>query len=108
MSQVSGYLQPDPVSNHWRLSTSELPRSCSNFHLNPNNITGCSIAELKRELRLRGLKLGGKKDEFIERLSGAFSAESNDGNKGGDEANATVDGANPHPPHKNPGAEDAL
>ena len=139
LSQVSGYIQPDPVSNHWRLSTAELPCSCPNCRLNPNNITGCSfrevrnmkkmlvkclveqdeandplglheltIAELKGELRLRGLTLGGRKAELIERLLGAFSAKYNDGNEGGDKANATVDGANPHPPHENPGAEDAL
>jgi len=108
LSQVRRYIQLDPVSNYWRLSTAELPYSYPSCRLNPNNITGCNIDELKGELRLRGLKLGGRKAKLIERLSGAFSAEYNDGNEGGDKVNVTVDGANPHPPHENPGAKDAL
>jgi len=74
----------------------------------PLGLRELTIAELKGELRLRGLKLGGRKAELIEQLSGAFIAKYNDKNEGGDEANTTVDGENPHPPHENLGAEDAL
>ena len=74
----------------------------------PLGLHELTIAELKGELRLGELKLGGRKAELIERLSGTFSAKYNDRNDAGDKANATVDGANPHLPHENPGAEDAL
>ena len=111
LSQVNRYLQLDPVSNHWCLSTTELPCYCPNCCLNHNKITECSfyvvrkiktvlakylierdeandrlelneltIPELKGELMLRGLKLGGRIAKLSEQLSGAFSAEYHDGN----------------------------
>jgi len=48
LSQVNGYLQSDPVLNHWRLSAAELPCSCPNCCLNPNNITGCSFCVVRK------------------------------------------------------------
>ena len=48
LSQISGYLQPDPVSNYWCLSTDELPCSCPYFRLNPNNINGYSFQVVRK------------------------------------------------------------
>ena len=48
LSQISRYLQLDPVSNHWCLSTTELPCYCPHCRLNPIKIIECSFCVVRK------------------------------------------------------------